>query len=50
MDVSCSISLKEEDLPYEEDVLSNKYSVRSWLRYLDHKASFSLKGSILISL
>ena len=27
----------EEDLPYEEDLQQNAYSLKSWLRYLDHK-------------
>jgi pre-mRNA-splicing factor SYF1 len=30
-------SLREEDIPYEEDVLRNPYSLKSWLRYLDWK-------------
>lgn len=28
----------DEDLPYEEDVLRNPYSVKHWLRYLEFKA------------
>ena len=27
----------DEDLPFEEDVLRNPFSVRHWLRYIDHK-------------
>lgn len=27
----------EDDLPFEEDILRNSYSVRHWLRYIDHK-------------
>ncbi|ELT97979.1 hypothetical protein CAPTEDRAFT_127463, partial [Capitella teleta] len=30
---------EEEDLPYEEDVLRNTYSVKCWFRYIDHKSS-----------
>uniref|UniRef100_A0A1I8GF51 Pre-mRNA-splicing factor SYF1 n=2 Tax=Macrostomum lignano TaxID=282301 RepID=A0A1I8GF51_9PLAT len=29
---------EEEDLPYEEEILRNPYSVKSWLRYVEHKA------------
>eukprot|EP01100_Stratorugosa_tubuloviscum_P001620 TRINITY_DN1366_c0_g5_i1.p1 TRINITY_DN1366_c0_g5~~TRINITY_DN1366_c0_g5_i1.p1 ORF type:complete len:900 (-),score=376.69 TRINITY_DN1366_c0_g5_i1:36-2699(-) len=32
-----AITLDEEDLAYEEDVLRNQYSVKSWTKYLDHK-------------
>ncbi|CAG9566666.1 unnamed protein product [Danaus chrysippus] len=27
----------EEDLPYEEEILRNPFSVRHWLRYIEHK-------------
>ncbi|CAG0907276.1 unnamed protein product [Cyprideis torosa] len=27
----------EEDLPYEEELLRNQYSVKHWLRYIEHK-------------
>lgn len=27
----------EEDLPYEEEILRNPFSVKHWLRYIDHK-------------
>lgn len=27
----------EEDLQYEEEILRNPYSVKHWLRYIDHK-------------
>lgn len=27
----------EEDLPYEEEILRNAYSVKHWMRYADHK-------------
>ncbi|KAL0274475.1 UNVERIFIED_CONTAM: hypothetical protein PYX00_006887 [Menopon gallinae] len=27
----------DDDLPYEEDILRNPFSVKHWLRYLDHK-------------
>ena len=28
-----------EDIKYEKDLLRNPYSVRHWLRYIDHKKS-----------
>lgn len=31
------IVFSEEDLPYEEDILRNPFSVKHWLRYIDHK-------------
>lgn len=31
------IIFEEEDLPYEEEILRNPFSVKCWLRYLDHK-------------
>ncbi|KAJ9583376.1 hypothetical protein L9F63_022283, partial [Diploptera punctata] len=27
----------EDDLPYEEEILRNPFSVKHWLRYIDHK-------------
>lgn len=29
--------IEEADIPYEEDILKNPYSVKAWLRYLEHK-------------
>ncbi|CAI4225477.1 unnamed protein product [Auanema sp. JU1783] len=29
--------IQDEDLPYEEDILKNPCSLRSWQRYIDHK-------------
>ncbi|XP_071096632.1 pre-mRNA-splicing factor SYF1-like [Haliotis cracherodii] len=31
------IFFEDEDLPYEEDILRNPFSVKCWLRYLEHK-------------
>ncbi|GAB1597760.1 pre-mRNA-splicing factor SYF1-like [Argonauta hians] len=31
------IYFEEDDLPYEEDILRNPYSVKCWLRYIEHK-------------
>lgn len=27
----------DDDIPYEEDVVRNQYSVKHWLRYIEHK-------------
>lgn len=32
-----SIFQSEEDLPYEEEILRNPFSVKHWLRYIEHK-------------
>jgi pre-mRNA-splicing factor SYF1 len=29
----------DDDLPYEEEILRNPYSVKHWLRYIEHKKS-----------
>ncbi|EEB19718.1 XPA-binding protein, putative [Pediculus humanus corporis] len=31
------IIFSEEDLAYEEDIIKNPYSVKHWLRYIEHK-------------
>lgn len=31
------IFFSEEDLPYEEEILRNPFSVKHWLRYIEHK-------------
>ncbi|OWF46129.1 pre-mRNA-splicing factor SYF1-like [Mizuhopecten yessoensis] len=31
------IFFEDEDLPYEEDILRNPFSVKCWLRYIEHK-------------
>ncbi|ESO01455.1 hypothetical protein HELRODRAFT_100710 [Helobdella robusta] len=33
------IIFEEEDIPYEEEILRNPYSVKCWLRYIEHKKS-----------
>eukprot|EP00123_Amoebidium_parasiticum_P017227 comp23760_c1_seq1/m.41135 comp23760_c1_seq1/g.41135 ORF comp23760_c1_seq1/g.41135 comp23760_c1_seq1/m.41135 type:complete len:846 (-) comp23760_c1_seq1:271-2808(-) len=33
--------LEEEDIPFEEDILRNPYSVKAWWRYLEHKRTAS---------
>lgn len=27
----------DDDLPYEEEILRNPFSVKHWLRYIEHK-------------
>ncbi|KAH9529747.1 Pre-mRNA-splicing factor SYF1 [Dermatophagoides farinae] len=36
-----SIVISEEDLAHEEDILRNSYSIKHWLRYIDHKKESS---------
>nr|XP_026690906.1 pre-mRNA-splicing factor SYF1 [Ciona intestinalis] len=31
------LNFHEDDLPYEEEILRNPYSVKCWLRYVEHK-------------
>eukprot|EP00033_Pygsuia_biforma_P000714 GCRY01000836.1.p1 GENE.GCRY01000836.1~~GCRY01000836.1.p1 ORF type:complete len:905 (-),score=281.88 GCRY01000836.1:88-2802(-) len=45
------LDVNEDDLPFEEEVLRNKYSVKSWLLYADHKKksnSFSIADLYMI--
>ena len=32
-----NLIIEENDLPYEEEILRNTYSVKCWLRYVEHK-------------
>jgi len=34
----------DEDIPFEEDILRNEYSVRHWLRYIEHKNESKLSS------
>ncbi|XP_065332050.1 pre-mRNA-splicing factor syf1 homolog [Cloeon dipterum] len=34
-----SLVFTDDDLPYEEEILRNPFSVKHWLRYIDHKKS-----------
>lgn len=38
------LNLVDEDIPYEEEILRNAYSVKHWLRYLEHKTKGSSCG------
>lgn len=37
MDDTLTFILEEDDIPYEEDVLANRWNYKSWWRYLQHK-------------
>lgn len=37
-----NLIIEEEDLPYEEEIIRSPYSVKFWMRYVEHKAK---KGS-----
>ncbi|XP_058970864.2 pre-mRNA-splicing factor SYF1-like isoform X1 [Pocillopora verrucosa] len=39
---SNNLIIEEEDLPYEEEIIRSPYSVKFWIRYIEHKAK---KGS-----
>ncbi len=39
---------EEEDLPYEEEILRNPFSVKCWLRYIDFKKGGTNKAINLI--
>ncbi|GFT70462.1 pre-mRNA-splicing factor SYF1 [Trichonephila clavipes] len=32
-----SVVVEDEDIPYEEEILRNPYSVKHWLRYIEFK-------------
>ncbi|XP_018799467.1 PREDICTED: pre-mRNA-splicing factor SYF1 [Bactrocera latifrons] len=36
--ITVDIDFPEEDVPYEEEILRNAYSVKHWLRYIEHKS------------
>ncbi|XP_034477474.1 pre-mRNA-splicing factor syf1 homolog isoform X2 [Drosophila innubila] len=42
------LNFDEEDVPYEEEILRNAYSVKHWLRYIDHKAKAPNNGVNLV--
>ncbi|XP_028394719.1 pre-mRNA-splicing factor SYF1-like [Dendronephthya gigantea] len=37
--VTKNLIIEEDDLPFEEEILRNPYSVKCWSRYLEHKKS-----------
>jgi len=42
------LKFSEEDLPYEEEILRNPYSIKCWLRYVEHKESSPTKELNLV--
>ncbi|XP_037051652.1 pre-mRNA-splicing factor syf1 homolog [Bradysia coprophila] len=38
------LDFPEEDIPYEEEILRNAYSVKHWLRYIEHKKNAPKNG------
>ncbi|XP_055384493.1 pre-mRNA-splicing factor syf1 homolog [Condylostylus longicornis] len=42
--MNTGIELLEGDIPYEEEILRNAYSVKHWLRYIEYKSSGSYKS------
>lgn len=42
------IFFEEDDLAYEEDILRNPYSVKCWLRYIEHKKDGSKNALNLV--
>uniref|UniRef100_A0A0A9YW84 Pre-mRNA-splicing factor SYF1 n=1 Tax=Lygus hesperus TaxID=30085 RepID=A0A0A9YW84_LYGHE len=42
------ICLNEEDVPYEEEILRNPYSIKHWLRYIDFKKDAPKHGVNII--
>ncbi|CAH1970535.1 unnamed protein product [Acanthoscelides obtectus] len=42
------IEFSEDDLPYEEEILRNPYSVKHWLRYIEHKKNAPKRGVNII--
>ncbi|KAB0797470.1 hypothetical protein PPYR_08463 [Photinus pyralis] len=41
---SLEIVFTDDDLPYEEEILRNPYSVKHWLRYIDYKKNAPKHG------
>ncbi|XP_031570615.1 pre-mRNA-splicing factor SYF1-like [Actinia tenebrosa] len=40
---SKTIIIEEDDLPYEEEIIRNPYSVKCWMRYIEHKSKAGSK-------
>ena len=37
--LSIVLSQEEADVPYEEEILRHPYSVKCWMRYVEHKTT-----------
>ena len=45
----CIFELQEEDdLPFEEDILRNPFTIKCWLRYIEYKKDSSLSAQNVI--
>lgn len=42
-----AIFFEEEDIPFEEDILRNPFSVKCWLRYIEHKKNSPNKLNLI---
>ncbi|CAJ0634421.1 7063_t:CDS:10 [Entrophospora sp. SA101] len=40
--------IEEIDIPFEEEILRNPYTLKSWLRYIDHKSEQPLPQQIFV--
>ncbi|RIA91251.1 pre-mRNA splicing factor SYF1 [Glomus cerebriforme] len=40
--------IEELDIPFEEEILRNPYTLKSWLRYIDHKSEQQLSHQIFV--
>ncbi|CAI2186189.1 3390_t:CDS:10, partial [Funneliformis geosporum] len=40
--------IEELDIPFEEEILRNPYTLKSWLRYIDHKSEQPLQQQIFV--
>ena len=40
--------IREEDVPYEEELIRNPYSLKPWLRYLQHKTDGPLHEKVFV--
>ncbi|KRX92669.1 Pre-mRNA-splicing factor SYF1 [Trichinella pseudospiralis] len=41
MSSTADLLIEEDDIPYEEDLFRNRYSLKCWLRYIEHKTQSS---------
>jgi pre-mRNA-splicing factor SYF1 len=40
--------IAEEDIPYEEELIRNPYTLKPWLRYLQHKTDRPLHEKVFV--
>ncbi|KRX41023.1 Pre-mRNA-splicing factor SYF1 [Trichinella murrelli] len=41
MSSTADLLIEEDDIPYEEDLFRNRFSLKCWLRYIEHKTQSS---------